>query len=89
MKLIPEDGVDLNVTAATQVPTITDGGPGLEHLQGLFEVQDGDSPSSSINFTEGPSTNPRMIELNVQRAGMYPPPLSYAILPNTDDVNSQ
>ncbi|OJA18864.1 hypothetical protein AZE42_05229 [Rhizopogon vesiculosus] len=68
MNLIPESGINLSVAAPMQDPTIPNGGPGLEHLQGLFEALDGDSPSSLVNSTEGPSNKPRMIELNVQRA---------------------
>lgn len=84
MNLIPENGIDLSVTAPTQDPTVPDGGPGLEHLQGLFGAQD--VPSSSVDSTENTSNKPRMIELKVQRAGVYPPPLSYAILPNAHDA---
>jgi len=72
--LIPEKGIDMSVPVATQDPTIPEGGPGLEHLQGLFDAQDVDSPSSSIN---GPSTKPRLIELNVQRASVYPSLIQY------------
>ncbi|KAG1794397.1 uncharacterized protein HD556DRAFT_1370041 [Suillus plorans] len=68
MSLIPEGGITMNVMAATQDPTIPEGGPGLEHLQGLFDVKDTDSSSPSTYSPEGPSTHPRLIELNVQRA---------------------
>jgi len=84
MNLIPENGVDLSVTAPTQDPTVPDGGPGLEHLQGLFGAQD--VPSSSVDSTEDTSNKPRMIELKVQRASVYPPPPSYAIFPNAHDA---
>lgn len=76
MNLIPKNGIDLSVTATTQDLIIPEGGPGLEHLQGLFDAQDVNSPSSSVSSAEGPSTKPRIINLNVQRAGLYPP-LSY------------
>ncbi|KAG0702869.1 hypothetical protein DFH29DRAFT_919376 [Suillus ampliporus] len=68
MSLISEKGINMSVPAATQDPTIPEGGPGLEHLQGLFDAKDVDSPGSSIDSAEGPSTKPRVIELNVQRA---------------------
>jgi hypothetical protein len=58
----------MNVPAATQDPTIPDGGPGLKHLQGLFDAKDVDSSSPSTYSAEGLSTQPRMIELHVQRA---------------------
>ncbi|KAG1739127.1 uncharacterized protein EDB91DRAFT_1248886 [Suillus paluster] len=68
MSLIPDKGIIMSVPAVTQDPTIPEGGPGLEHLQGLFDAKDVDSPSPSIDFAEGPSTKQRVIELNVQRA---------------------
>ncbi|KAG1860841.1 hypothetical protein F4604DRAFT_1130581 [Suillus subluteus] len=68
MSLIPEKGIIMNVPAATQDPTIPEGGPGLEHLQGLFDVKDVDSSSPPTYSAEGSSTHPRLIELNVQRA---------------------
>jgi hypothetical protein len=68
MNLIPEKGITMNVPAATQDPTIPEGGPGLEHLRGLFDMKDVDSSSFPTYSAEGPSTQPRMIELNVQRA---------------------
>ncbi|KAG1824337.1 uncharacterized protein BJ212DRAFT_1319446 [Suillus subaureus] len=68
MSLIPEKGITMNVPAATQDPTIPEGGPGLEHLQGLFDVKDVYSSNPPAYSAEGPSTRPRLIELNVQRA---------------------
>ncbi|KAG1854172.1 hypothetical protein DFJ58DRAFT_788489 [Suillus subalutaceus] len=71
MSLIPEKGIIMNVPAATQDPTIPEGGPGLEHLQGLFDVKDVNSSSPPTYSAEGSSTQPRLIELNVQRAVTY------------------
>ncbi|KAG1746478.1 hypothetical protein EDB19DRAFT_1689844 [Suillus lakei] len=68
MSLIPEKGINMSVPAATQDPTIPEGGPGLEHLQGLFDAKDIDSSTPSTYPAEGPSTQPRLIELIVQRA---------------------
>lgn len=68
MSLVPEKGIIMNVPAATQDPTIPQGGPGLEHLQGLFDMKDVDSSSPPTYSAEDPSAQPRMIELNVQRA---------------------
>ncbi|KAG2159153.1 uncharacterized protein EDB93DRAFT_448655 [Suillus bovinus] len=68
MNLIPEQGITMNIPAATQDPTIPEGGPGLEQLQGLFDVKETDSSSPSAYSAEGPSTQPRLIELNVRRA---------------------
>jgi hypothetical protein len=77
MNLIPEKGITMNVPAATRDPTIPEGGPGLEHLRGLFDMKDVDSSSFPTYSAEGPSTQPRMIELNVQRAGVYASILSH------------
>ncbi|KAG2153277.1 hypothetical protein DEU56DRAFT_849283 [Suillus clintonianus] len=68
MNLIPEKGIDMSVPAATQDPTIPEGGPGLQHLRGLLDPKDVNSSGPSTYSAEGPSTQPRLIELNVQRA---------------------
>ncbi|KAG2069656.1 hypothetical protein BDR04DRAFT_1101304 [Suillus decipiens] len=68
MNFIPVDGITINVPAATQDPTIPEGGPGLAHLQGLFDAKDVDSSSPPTYSAEGPSTQPRLIELTVKRA---------------------
>lgn len=90
MSLIPEEGITMNVMAATQDPTIPEGGPGLEHLQGLFDVKDTDSSSPSTYSPEGPPAHPRLIELNVQRAGVYILTLSHlATTPCAHNVDSK
>jgi hypothetical protein len=71
MNLIPEKGITMNVPAATQDPTIPEGGPGLKDLQGLFDAKDIDSSSPSTYSAEDPSKQPRLIELSIQRAGVY------------------
>ncbi|KAG1760601.1 hypothetical protein EDD22DRAFT_900537 [Suillus occidentalis] len=68
MSLVPEKGITLNVPAATQDPTIPEGGPGLKDLQGLLDPKDVDSSSPSTFSAEDPSKQPRLIEINVQRA---------------------
>lgn len=68
MSLVPEKGITMNVPAATQDPTIPEGGPGLKHLQGLFDAKDVDSSSPSTYSAEDPSKRPRLIELSIQRA---------------------
>ncbi|KAG1781942.1 hypothetical protein EV702DRAFT_495066 [Suillus placidus] len=68
MGLIPEMGINLSVPAATQDPTIPEGGPGLEQLQGLFDAEDVDPSSPPTCSAKGPLTQPRLIEINVQRA---------------------
>jgi len=80
MNLIPENGANLSITARMQDPIIPDGGLGLEHLQGLFDLQDVHYPSSPGSSIGGPSAKPRMIDLNVQRAGPYPPLTYYRML---------
>ncbi|KIK36342.1 hypothetical protein CY34DRAFT_60891, partial [Suillus luteus UH-Slu-Lm8-n1] len=68
MSLVPEKGITMNVPAATQDATIPEGGPGLKDLQGLLDPKDVDSSSPSTYSTEDPSKQPRLIEINVQRA---------------------
>ncbi|KAG2347473.1 hypothetical protein BDR05DRAFT_958170 [Suillus weaverae] len=68
MGLVPEMGINLSVPAATQDPTIPEGGPGLEQLQGLFDSEDVNPSSPPTCSAKGPLTQPRLIEINVQRA---------------------
>lgn len=77
MSLVPEKGITMNVPAATQDATIPEGGPGLKDLQGLLDPKDVDSSSPSTFSTEDPSKQPRLIEINVQRAGVYTLTLSH------------
>lgn len=68
ISLVPEKGITMNVLAATQDPTIPEGGPGLKDLQGLLDPKDVDSSSLSTYSAEDPSKQPRLIEINVRRA---------------------
>jgi hypothetical protein len=77
ISLVPEKGITMNVLAATQDPTIPEGGPGLKDLQGLLDPKDVDSSSLSTYSAEDPSKQPRLIEINVRRACVYTLTLSH------------